>query len=172
MVFGKFPPPRYDRLATADKAGAMTTAAIYATGYMSADQSIPNAAWTTVAFDLEVADTNAFHDNVINNARLTVPTGLGGVYLIWAVASFAVAPAGNYFLEIPVYNSAGVFQGPLSVAINNNVTQNPYQTRIAAAGVKAMNVGDYAVLMLYQTSGAALAAKANEMRFGLARLGS
>lgn len=37
---------------------------------------------TTVPFASESFDTNTFHDNVTNNSRLTIPTGMGGVYQI------------------------------------------------------------------------------------------
>lgn len=45
-------------------------------------QSINNNAWTAVNFDTEGFDSDAFHDTVTNNERMTIPTGLGGKYLI------------------------------------------------------------------------------------------
>lgn len=37
---------------------------------------------TPVNFDAEDFDTNSIHDNVTNNTRLTIPVGLGGLYMI------------------------------------------------------------------------------------------
>jgi hypothetical protein len=36
----------------------------------------------TMAYDAEQFDTDSFHDNATNNSRLTIPAGLGGLYLI------------------------------------------------------------------------------------------
>jgi len=41
-----------------------------------------NHSATPLAFDSERFDSSGFHDTVTNNSRLTVPTGLGGTYMI------------------------------------------------------------------------------------------
>jgi len=44
--------------------------------YKSASQSAPaNSGNTMISFDSEVYDNHGVHDNVINNQRLTIPTG-------------------------------------------------------------------------------------------------
>lgn len=48
----------------------------------------------TINWDAEDTDSDAFHDTVTNNSRLTVPTGLGGVYLLFSMVTFASAGAG------------------------------------------------------------------------------
>lgn len=48
----------------------------------SANQSIADSASDAVTFDGEAFDTDAFHDNSTNPARITIPTGKGGQYLI------------------------------------------------------------------------------------------
>lgn len=53
----------------------------YALVNKSATQAISAATTTTVTFGAEVADTDAFHDNVTNNSRLTVPSGVTRVRL-------------------------------------------------------------------------------------------
>lgn len=48
----------------------------------SALQDIPSAAtWTALTWDQEEYDTDAFHDNVTNNSRLTVPAGVTKIRL-------------------------------------------------------------------------------------------
>lgn len=42
----------------------------------TANQSIPNIAWTVLTWNAETYDTNALHDNAVNNSRLTVPPGI------------------------------------------------------------------------------------------------
>lgn len=55
----------------------------------SANQSITDNTETTVAFDTERFDTNAMHDNVTNNSRITINTA--GVYIVTFTGRFATA---------------------------------------------------------------------------------
>lgn len=48
----------------------------YALVYKFASQAISIDTWTAMAFAVEAADTDAFHDTVTNNTRLTVPAGV------------------------------------------------------------------------------------------------
>jgi hypothetical protein len=49
--------------------------------YHNAAQTITTATTTVLAFNSERYDSDAFHDTVTNNSRLTVPAGLAGKYL-------------------------------------------------------------------------------------------
>jgi len=46
----------------------------------AADKTIANATTTTLNFDNELLDSDAFHDNSTNNSRLTIPSGKAGKY--------------------------------------------------------------------------------------------
>jgi hypothetical protein len=48
----------------------------YALVGKTGNQSISAGVTTTLTFDTETADTDAWHDNVMNNSRLTVPSGV------------------------------------------------------------------------------------------------
>jgi hypothetical protein len=50
--------------------------------YKSAAQSITTATFTEVSWNLEVFDTDGFHDNATNNNRFTIPAGKAGYYRI------------------------------------------------------------------------------------------
>jgi len=71
--------------------------------YKSAHQSIATGAngldplygGTRVTFDLEEFDTDAFHDLVTNNSRLTVPADLAGTYVIIAQGSWDTSSSGR-----------------------------------------------------------------------------
>jgi hypothetical protein len=56
---------------------AITAATRYAVVSKSAAQAFAASTTTVMAFGAEVADTDGSHDNVTNNSRLTVPSGLG-----------------------------------------------------------------------------------------------
>jgi len=47
-----------------------------------AGQSIPNATYTIRNFNTELYDTDGFHDNSVNNSRITIPSGKSGYYLV------------------------------------------------------------------------------------------
>lgn len=48
----------------------------------NATQSISTATQTPLTMNAEVFDTDGFHDNTTNNTRITIPSGLGGIYLL------------------------------------------------------------------------------------------
>jgi hypothetical protein len=67
----------------------------YAVVQKSANQSVTNGAWTTLTWNTELADTNGMHDNVTNNARLTVPAGCTRARLSFNVSNVTVAGQHN-----------------------------------------------------------------------------
>jgi len=48
--------------------------------YKSGNQTIGSGAYTAVTYDLEVFDTDAFHNNSSNTSRFTIPAGKAGKY--------------------------------------------------------------------------------------------
>lgn len=114
---------------------------------------IPNATWTAVGFVNESRDTDAFHDNATNTSRLTVPAGLGGQYSIEAMVEFAVNATGFRIARITVNGVLANRLGEHSSAAvsGNETTLNP------VVGAVTLAAGDYVEVMVYQTSGGALA---------------
>ncbi len=114
----------------------------------SADQTIPNAAWTDITWNQESYDTAAIHDNVVDNDRLTVPAGFNRVSL----------NANAYML-----NYAGGFR-ILNISKNDDYVIGGGVVRHAGSGVvePAINVqsailevipGDYFKARVYQNRG-------------------
>jgi hypothetical protein len=64
---------------------AATTPTFVGAGIYASSQTITRGTYAKIAYANEDYDTNAFHDNVTNNTRMTVPTGYGGKYLINAI---------------------------------------------------------------------------------------
>lgn len=112
-------------------------------------QSIPNVTFEPITFDNPaVSDLGGFWNNS-NPTRLTVPTGLGGVYLITAVGSFAVNGSGVRQLNIRINGST--YYQMLSIA---PTILDVYRGTSSIELVLA--AGDYIELTPYQTSGGSL----------------
>src|SRR3954451_20152624 len=78
-----------------DKTDAVYAALARVQVYKNATQSIPNSTFTAVTFDSEDTDDMSAHSTVTNTSRLTVPTGMGGVYFISASVPFAANATGT-----------------------------------------------------------------------------
>lgn len=133
--------------------------------YHSANQSIPTGAWTTLIFDSERWDTDAIHDPITNNDRLTCKTA--GRYLIAATIMFATNNVGSR--GVAIYSSDGFY----IAMVNANATQDdPHNFTIST--IWDMSVGDYVILQVVQKSGAPLnilAETAYSSEFMMERIG-
>lgn len=125
--------------------------------------SLANVTNTTVAWDTEDYDTSGFHDNATNNSRLTVPTGLGGIYHFGYVFDFASA--------------SGV--GSCWVTLNGGSTRFAWTQGANSGGLilhgsdfLSLNPGDYIQVFAYQNSGGAISAgSSGSMSFFMYRVG-
>jgi hypothetical protein len=113
----------------------------------TATKSIANSTTTTLTFDAEVLDSNAFHDNSTNNSRLTIPSGYAGKYLISSQLFPAENSAGRR--EIRFVKNGSVLYG---------WNMNAYGTmeRIDFYSFVDASVGDYFEVTFRQSSGGAL----------------
>lgn len=96
---GTHPEWRDAGIATEVVATAQPKVRVYATANAAiangAGTDSPLFGGTRVAFVGESYDTDAFHSTSVNTARLTVPAGKGGTYLIVAQASWQTSAAGR-----------------------------------------------------------------------------
>jgi hypothetical protein len=171
--------PAADVVATPTRSGQLSATdkrkldALYQTfpavrAYHSVNQSIANATPTTLAFDSERFDTSAFHSLTVNSGRLTVPTGLGGLYLAGVAAEWAANAVGERYVAIMVNAATYIARQRWSpgVASSQDNGQPVALYRLAA--------GDFLTVEVYQASGAALniaAAPALGTEFWAVRLG-
>jgi hypothetical protein len=96
--------------------------------------------------DTEVLDTHAYHDNTTNNSRLTVPTGLGGEYLVVGAAWWDLSSAvGSRYTRIYKNNSA-------ELALQANPA-NTVALRQQVVWYGTLAPGDYVELGTFQDSG-------------------
>jgi hypothetical protein len=115
----------------------------------NANQSISNASFTTLAFNGEVFDTDAFHDNATNNSRLTVPIGKGGYYLVGFDGWFNTNAVDVRFVRL-LKNGTDELARDGKAGISGNGTPLNFTTLVSLAAA------DYLQVQVYQASGGAL----------------
>ena len=113
----------------------------------SVTQSIANVAVTALAFDTEIFDTEAIHDNVTNNSRLTCRTA--GTYLICAGVLWGTVAGGLRMTRITLNGTVFIARDASEASGGGNVEQS-------VAAVYPLVVNDYVTVEVYQASGAAL----------------
>ena len=113
-------------------------------------QSIGTGAWTVITWDAETIDTDAFHDNSTNNSRLTIPTGLGGDYLLVAIGAFAANATGFRGLQVNL-NTTTANTSVLGYGGHEGFTGLLNMIRIIE--LVELSAGDWIVCQAYQNSG-------------------
>ncbi len=134
------------KVAESGGGGGGTPAFAGAKAYAATTQSIPNSATTAVAFPLEEYDTDAFHDLVTNNARLTVPAGKAGKYLLQGGTYIGAAPPTS--TETLFRKNGTTLIRSAAGSIGDGGWALPHATADLAEG-------DYVELIIYQNSGSA-----------------
>lgn len=115
----------------------------------TATQAVGTAAETPVTFDAESFDTDGFHEGVTNPSRITIPTGLGGKYLIGGSATIAGLSTGHRFIVFFKKN------GSILSGYNGNYSAvNPGTLGASVSALVELAVGDYIELVVYHNAGA------------------
>jgi len=134
--------------------------------FKSATQSLSNATFTVSTFDSESFDTDGFHDNSVDNSRLTVPAGKAGKYLVYFATTFQSNNVGQRQVQI-ILNAGG---GTTFVTIG----VSSYLGQTQGTTVLDLAVADFIELNCYQDSGGPLNINgtANATYFGMNYLGA
>lgn len=132
-----------------DSASAVTFAGGFAgvRVHNSATQAISTGAYASLTFDTERFDTHAFHSTVSNTSRLTVPSNLGGYYVIGGCAGFATNATGLRLARI-------LLNGATRIAESSSVDGNSgADVRVEITTLYALSATDYVEFQLFQNSG-------------------
>lgn len=132
-----------------------------ASGTNTAGTSITNNTSTAMPCATEAFDTDAFHDTSTNNSRMTIPTGLDGVYMVVAQLGFT-------------FNNSGTVRG-LTLQLNGSTAlgasaSGPEISNLSVSAIVALAAGDYVEAMIYQNSGSAMTLAAAGNSLSLYRL--
>lgn len=132
-----------------DSSGLSTVSAHGCRAAASAYTSVTNSTETVLAFGSESDDTDGYHDTVTNNSRITVPSGLAGVYSISGLVQFAVSSTGQRYCRLKVNGTPSDF-GQTAQGIAT------LGTHVVLSQQRRLAVGDYIELIAFQNSGGAL----------------
>ena len=113
------------------------------------NQSIPASTVTALAFAGEAYDTDALHDPVTNNNRLTVPAGFNRVRLTGAVI-WASSAVGDRIIWFRKNGANFIGQSAHHLEASTNTEDS------IASPVVEVVAGDWFELVVFQNSGAAL----------------
>lgn len=128
------------------------------------DQTGKNfVAATAVAFDAEVYDTDGFHDNAVNNTRLTVPAGVTHVRLSGGAALASVVVNDHIQLRIHA-NGTGAIPG---LARTHADVQSSAPSLSAASAVIEVVEGDYFEMLLDTATDSSITVTALETWFAI-----
>lgn len=115
----------------------------------TANQTITNNTTTPLAFTSEIADTDSYHDNSSNNSRITIPTGLGGNYLILGRMQWDANADNTRRLSLRK-NGSTIYARAEMVSYYD--TAPVYQD--LPATILSLAAGDYIELLAFQDCGA------------------
>jgi hypothetical protein len=109
---------------------------------------VVTATWTSIAFDVEDNDSDAFHDTSTNNSRLTVPSGKAGRYDIVGHFAWESNATGLRYARV-LLNGTTILTLDTQAPVSGDVT-----THTVVVPNYDLIVGDYVEVQGFQTSGA------------------
>jgi hypothetical protein len=125
----------------------------------NANVAVASGAVVLQPFNTETTDSDAHHDNAVNNSRFTVPAGFGGWYDVTVRVRFEgpAVPVG-YRQLIVCLNAAGVFAAGAVVAqeLVPAVATAATYTEFGLSTKVQLAAGDYLEVFLSHNQGAAL----------------
>lgn len=131
----------------------------------SANQSLNDMTPTVISWNQEAFDVGNFHNNAVNNDRLTVPVGLGGLYFVSFQLQFASSGGGTTERYVEVHkNGVAIFKTLIQNATNDVYLNSATLITLAAA--------DYLQIVGFQNSGGALNVVSSYSWFNIAKIGS
>lgn len=102
------------------------------------NQTLSHNTTTVINFNQENFDTSGFHNNSINSSRITIPTGLGGLYLIVAILSFDGNTTGLRQTRIMKNGSTQLESVIIAPTPNSNTA-----TVVQATTIRQLSESDY-----------------------------
>lgn len=123
--------------------------AVGCVAWRNTTQTINSATDTALLLNSEAFDTHGFHSTTTNTSRLTIPTGMGGLYLVSGAIRFANNPNGGRVASIRLNGGIFISQVPL-------LNAGDIATGVPTQAMTQLAAGDYVELFAWHSVGAAL----------------
>ena len=124
--------------------------------------SLPNNTTTTATWDNEIYDTDNIHDNVTNNSRLTVPTGVTHIRLTGAYRDESNTTGWRF---VQLRKNGGSVPG-LSNVSHGASGANSHFLNLSSPVLEVI-AGDYFEMQLFQNSGSTRAISGDNFWFAM-----
>ena len=135
----------------------------------STDLSTSSGTITSITFDQEVFDTDAYHSTSTNTDRFTIPSGKAGYFLFVIQLSWNTNVTGQR--EIVLYKN-GVRQGNPTPTGYGALTSSSGYAALTRAYILNLTVGDYITVGAFQNSGGTLTVRLEEVQMSINYLGA
>ena len=112
----------------------------------SVAQTIGNSSTTTLTFNTEDYDTDAFHSTSSNTGRITIPTGKGGKYFVTTTVNYAGNATGFRQIRILKNGSTNVAAAIETPGANADMS-------LTCSIMLTLVAGDYLEVVTFQNSG-------------------
>ena len=112
----------------------------------SANSSVSASAWVTISFDDEEYDDGGWHDNAVNNSRVTVDAD--GRYILDAQVGINNTANGDIGIRLSVNGSA----------VKSHIVDSdtlPENNKMSITAVQQLTDGDYVEIQVYQSGSGA-----------------
>ena len=130
------------------------------------DFNYPGSGYHEVPFDTEIKDTDGFADLVADNTKITIPAGLGGIYLVQASFKTGVVAGSNVYFADTQLNGTTLINGCQQ-------TSATLDHELQLCSVEKFSVADYVKLQGYcNVANGGLIATDTGPSFSLRRLDS
>lgn len=113
-----------------------------------------------IPFTAEDFDTDSFHDNAVNNTRITIPTGASFIEL-WGTVGIQLTTSAT-FQELTIRKNGSEIVGAKRLETTDTVKRH----QVDSAGPVACVAGDYFELFLQEETDASITVEATYTRFG------
>lgn len=131
------------------------------------DWSIASSTWTDLTWSAENFDTDNFHSTSTNTARVTIPTGKAGKYLIRANVNFDPNATGYRAVRFYKNGTTSTQQNQTSWTVSSSLS-----TQLLWVKVLDLIVGDYITLQVLQNTGSNLLVYESATSFDVTYLGA
>jgi hypothetical protein len=135
----------------------------------STDLSTTNGSVTTVTFDTEHYDTDAYHSTATNTERFTIPTGKTGYFLWITEGAWGNSATGQR--QFIFYKNGTRLGNPTPKGYDSITDSDGYAT-LTRVYVIALSAGDYVEVRALQSSGGNLDLRCDELQMSITYMGA